>query len=103
MKIREAFLIVTGCNHSARPRRNASDRVSGGIDDLWMNPAGELLIVDYKATAKDAEVTLDAQWQDGYKRQVEIYQWLFRRNDFKVAKTTYFVYGNGKADRKAFD
>ena len=77
--------------------------ITGGIDDLWINPAGELLIVDYKATAKDAEVTLDAEWQDGYKRQVEIYQWLFRRNDFKVAKTTYFVYCNGKADRLAFD
>ncbi len=77
--------------------------ITGGIDDLWVNPAGELLIVDYKATAKDTEVTLDAEWQDGYKRQAEIYQWLFRRNDFKVAKTAYFVYCNGKADRKAFD
>ena len=41
----------------------------------------ELIIVDYKATAKNGEVNLDADWQIGYKRQMEIYQWLFRQND----------------------
>ncbi len=77
--------------------------VTGGIDDLWVNPKKELIIVDYKATAKDEEVTLDAEWQIGYKRQMEIYQWLFRKNNFKVSKTGYFVYCNGKTDKKAFD
>ena len=77
--------------------------LSGGIDDVWINPAGELIIVDYKATAKDREVTLDAEWQDGYKRQMEMYQWLFRQNGFKVSDTGYFVYCNGKRDAKAFD
>jgi ATP-dependent exoDNAse (exonuclease V) beta subunit len=46
----------------------------GGVDDIWVNPAGELIIVDYKATSKEGEVNLDAEWQDGYKRQMEIYQ-----------------------------
>ncbi|MEK7077574.1 MAG: hypothetical protein AAB928_00555, partial [Patescibacteria group bacterium] len=32
-----------------------------------------------------------------------IYQWLFRRNDFKVSDTAYFVYANGQADAEAFD
>ena len=77
--------------------------ITGGIDDLWVNPAGELIVADYKATAKESEVTLDADWQDGYKRQVEIYQWLFRQNGFKVSSTAYFVYCNGRADRKALD
>lgn len=77
--------------------------VTGGIDDLWVNPAGELIIVDYKATAKDGEVNLDADWQIGYKRQIEIYQWLFRQNGFKVSTTGYFVYCNGNADAAAFD
>jgi hypothetical protein len=36
--------------------------VTGGVDDVWVNPAGELIIVDYKATAKDGEVSLDAPW-----------------------------------------
>ncbi|PIR87768.1 MAG: hypothetical protein COU10_02875 [Candidatus Harrisonbacteria bacterium CG10_big_fil_rev_8_21_14_0_10_45_28] len=77
--------------------------VGGAIDDVWVNPAGELIIVDYKATAKNGEVSLDADWQDGYKRQMEIYQWLFLKNDFKVSPVGYFVYANGKMDKKAFD
>lgn len=77
--------------------------VTGGIDDLWINPKKELIIVDYKATAKEEEVTLDADWQIGYKRQMEIYQWLFRKNGFKVSSTGYFVYCNGNTDKEAFD
>ena len=77
--------------------------LSGGIDDVWQNSEGELIIVDYKATSKDEEVTLDADWQDGYKRQMEIYQWLFRLNGFKVSDTGYFVYVNGQTDRESFD
>lgn len=77
--------------------------VCGGVDDVWVNPAGELIIVDYKATSKEGEVSLDADWQDGYKRQMEIYQWLFRKNNFKVSETGYFVYCNGDTDKEAFD
>jgi CRISPR/Cas system-associated exonuclease Cas4 (RecB family) len=77
--------------------------ITGGIDDVWVNPQGELIIVDYKATSKEEEVTIDAEWQMGYKRQMEIYQWLFRQNDFKVSTTGYFVYANGVTDKKAFD
>lgn len=77
--------------------------ITGGVDDVWVNPAGEYMIVDYKATSKSEEVNLDADWQIGYKRQMEIYQWLFRRNGFKVSSTGYFVYCNGDSDKEAFD
>ncbi len=77
--------------------------ISGAIDDIWINPEKELIIVDYKSTAKDGEINLDADWQIGYKRQMEIYQWLFKQNDFKVSNTGYFVYANGKKDKEAFD
>ncbi|PIR44685.1 MAG: hypothetical protein COV10_03255 [Candidatus Vogelbacteria bacterium CG10_big_fil_rev_8_21_14_0_10_51_16] len=77
--------------------------VCGGVDDVWVNPQGELIIVDYKATSKEGEVSLDADWQIGYKRQMEVYQWLFRKNDFKVSDTGYFVYCNGDSDKEAFD
>ncbi len=77
--------------------------ITGGIDDVWTNPQGELIIVDYKATSKDEEVTIDAEWQIGYKRQMEVYQWLFRKNNYRVSDTGYFVYCNGDADREAFD
>ena len=77
--------------------------ITGGIDDIWENPSGEIIIVDYKATSKDGDVNLDADWQIGYKRQVEIYQWLFRKNGFKVSDLAYFVYCNGNTDKEAFD
>ena len=77
--------------------------VTGGVDDVWVNSKKELIIVDYKATSKSAEVNLDAEWQIGYKRQMEIYQWLFRQNGFKVSKIGYFVYCNGNSDKEAFD
>ena len=77
--------------------------IYGAIDDVWINPKKELMIVDYKATATDNEITLEADYRQGYKRQMEIYQWLFRKNSFKVSNTGYFVYANGQRDRQAFD
>ena len=76
----------------------------GAIDDLWRDlGTNELIVADYKATSKDAEVTLDAEWQDGYKRQMEFYQWLIRRQGLPVAKRGWFVYANGRRDLPAFD
>lgn len=78
--------------------------VTGAIDDLWINGKGEYVVVDYKATAKSEAVTeLDQAWQDGYKRQMEVYQWLLRQNGLQVSDTGYFVYCTGQADKKAFD
>ncbi|OGG39937.1 hypothetical protein A2118_01145 [Candidatus Kaiserbacteria bacterium GWA2_50_9] len=77
--------------------------VRGGIDDVWVNPAGELIIVDYKATSKKIGPSTEDDLYDSYKRQLEIYQWLFRQNGFAVSPTAYFVYVNGKSDAKAFD
>lgn len=77
--------------------------VFGGIDDVWQDKDEKLIIVDYKSTAKNREINIDAAWQQGYKRQIEVYQWLFRKNGFEVSDTGYFVYCNGKTDREAFD
>lgn len=76
--------------------------VFGAVDDVWINPEGELMVVDYKATAKSSEVSLDAEWQISYKRQMEIYQWLLRANGFKVNNTGFFVYANGRLDAEGF-
>lgn len=77
--------------------------ITGAIDDVWINAHGELHVVDYKATSKTGEISLDAEWQNSYKRQMEIYQWLLRRTGFTVSRTGYFVYCNGKKDNEAFD
>lgn len=77
--------------------------ITGAVDDIWVNKKDELIVVDYKATSKNEEVNLDAEWQDSYKRQMEIYQWLLRNLGFKVSKIGYFVYCNGKTDRDGFN
>jgi CRISPR/Cas system-associated exonuclease Cas4 (RecB family) len=78
--------------------------IFGAIDDLWINKSGEYIVVDYKSTSKDEDINaLDKEWQGGYKRQMEVYQWLLRQNGLKVSDTGYFVYCNGRTDRKKFD
>ena len=78
--------------------------IQGAVDDIWINnKTKELIIVDYKSTAKSGEISIDADWQIAYKRQMELYQWLFRKNGFPVQDVGYFVYCNGKTDKEAFD
>lgn len=78
--------------------------VSGAVDDVWVNSKGELIVVDYKSTSKDEKIEeLNKEWQRGYKRQMEIYQWLLRQKEFEVSNTGYFVYANASKNEKAFD
>lgn len=78
--------------------------VSGAVDDIWQDVStGDLIVVDYKSTSKSSEVNLDADWQDSYKRQMEIYQWLLRQKGHPVSDTGWFVYCNGIRDRERFD
>lgn len=78
--------------------------VRGGVDDIWVNPGGELIVIDYKATSKDAKIeSLDEDWHRGYKRQLEVYQWLLRKNGFTVSDMGYWFYANATKDREAFD
>src|SRR3989344_6972694 len=69
--------------------------VFGAVDDGWVTPKEELIVVDYKATG-----AAQHQIYGSYGRQMEIYQWIFRQNGFKVLPTGYFVFarvnkGNG--------
>lgn len=79
--------------------------VSGAVDDIWVNSKGELIVVDYKATSKEGtiETLADSSWEGQYQRQIGVYQWLLRKNGFKVSDAGYFVYANAKTDKKAFD
>ncbi len=76
--------------------------VFGAVDDIWVDDEGKLIVVDYKATAKAREVSIDSDWQMSYKRQLEVYQWLLRANGFDVNDTGYFVYTNGRMDLEGF-
>lgn len=78
--------------------------VFGAVDDLWQFKDGQIAVVDYKSTAKEGEVELtDAPWHNGYRRQIEVYQWLLRGQGLTVADTGYFVYCNGITSREKFD
>lgn len=77
--------------------------IFGAVDDIWVTENDELIVVDYKATSKNADITLDSDWQIMYKRQMEIYQWLLRQNGFTVLDTGYFVYTNARMDVDGFD
>lgn len=77
--------------------------IFGAVDDLWIGEDGQIHVVDYKATAKDGEVTIDADWQMSYKRQMEVYQWLLRANGLPVSDAAYFVYCNGRLDLGGFN
>lgn len=79
--------------------------ISGAVDDIWQTPEGELLVVDYKSTSKAGTITTldDSSWNEQYRRQMGVYQWLLRNNGFTVSDTGYFVYANASTDKKAFD
>lgn len=77
--------------------------ITGALDDVWIEPEGTLIVVDYKATSTDRAITLEDDWKKSYKRQIEIYQWLLRRNGFAVSDIGYFVYVNAQKQRESFD
>jgi len=83
----------------------------GGLDDVWENiESGELHIVDYKSTAQMSmtPAPLDQSfiappkelkkkdYKAGYRRQMEMYQWILRRKGFSVSDTGYFLYVDGQ-------
>lgn len=71
--------------------------ITGAIDDVWQDvDTGELHIVDYKSTSKQGEPSLEGGFGDSYKRQMEIYQWLFRQAGHRVSSIGYFLYVNGQ-------
>ena len=70
-------------------------QIYGAVDDIWVNVNKVLYVVDYKATSKEGDVSIETGWGVSYKRQVEVYQWLLRHNGFEVSNTAYFVYTNG--------
>ena len=71
--------------------------IYGAIDDCWRDNNNVLHIVDYKSTTASYDpktleikaVNLDekgAPHKYWYKKQVEIYQWLFSKNDLPLSK-----------------
>ena len=79
--------------------------LTGAVDDVWVTREGELVVVDYKATAKAEPMTSvpEGGFYDSYRRQLDFYQWLFRMNGFKVSKTSYWLYCTGRPGDASFN
>jgi CRISPR/Cas system-associated exonuclease Cas4 (RecB family) len=77
--------------------------VSGIVDDIWQDSTGKLVIVDYKATSTTKEISLEDKWKQSYKKQMEVYQWIFRKKGFEVSDTGYFIFANAARNRPKFD
>jgi hypothetical protein len=79
--------------------------VFGAIDDLWQDTKGDYVVVDYKSTSRLGKIESlgDKPWDDQYRRQLEVYQWLLRQNGLPVSNRGYWVYCNAQKDKKAFD
>ena len=97
---RDALRRGIGTHHKA-----SNLYVRGGVDDVWVKPDGELIVADYKATSKNEGPSTEEHLYDSYKKQIEVYQWLFRQNGFRVSPVGYFVYANARQDKSinAFD
>ena len=76
--------------------------ITGILDDVWTpaDPTDDtLFVVDYKGTAKkEVPNNLKTLIYDDYKRQIEIYQYLLRKNGFNVSNKGYFVYAIAKSN-----
>ena len=75
----------------------------GHVEGAIHLPLTELLKGNVDFPKNEEIIALDKDWQDAYKRQMEIYQWLLRHNVDKVSNTGYFVYCNGRTDLDKFD
>jgi hypothetical protein len=73
----------------------------GIVDDVWRADDGALHPVDYKATSAYGIPTLEAR--DGYKRQLDVYGWLLKKNGFDLAREGYVVFANADREREGFD
>lgn len=78
--------------------------VYGAVDDVWVDEKGRMIVVDYKSTSTEHTPSLKGgPWSAGYKRQLEVYQWLLRKSGFPVADTAYVLFANADRTRDAFD
>ena len=79
--------------------------VCGAIDDIWVQPNGTLIVVDYKSTSKTERIEQlgDSPWEQQYTRQLGVYRWLLEQQGFAVAEKGYLVYANADKDLDAFD
>ena len=81
--------------------------LSGGIDDIWQDTkTKDLIVVDYKSQASSYAVEpdsyLNSGWHQGYKLQMDFYNFLLNLMGFKTADTSYFLVVNANRNAEGF-
>lgn len=79
--------------------------VNGGVDDVWINDKKELVIVDYKTIVKSIIYPnfSNIPYLHEYKKQIEFYAWIFKKNNYTVCSTGYLLFCNAITDKNSFD
>jgi hypothetical protein len=60
------------------------------------------MVADYKATSKAGEITTESLYP-GYRRQMDIYQFLLAQQGLTVSDRAWFVYANGLKTEAGFN
>ena len=80
--------------------------LTGGVDDIWFDTkTQELIVVDYKSQASlnvvEPITYLSNVYHEGYKLQMDFYNYLLTCRGFKTSPISYFLVVN--ADRTAME
>jgi len=78
---------------------NSNIILSGGVDDIWQDTkTKELIVVDYKSQASSEKVEtqsyLAGVYHQGYKIQMDFYNYLLQGMGYKTSATSYFLVVN---------
>ena len=82
--------------------------LSGGVDDIWFNTkTEELIVVDYKSQASLNPVEtcsyLRNVYHEGYKLQMDFYNYLLNCKGYKTSPTSYFLVVNADKTVNGFN
>ena len=95
--------------HGLMTRFDATNIIlSGGIDDIWQDTkTKDLIVVDYKSQASSHLVETDSYlksgWHQGYKNQMDFYNYLLNSMGFKTSDTSYFLVVNANRSAEGFN
>lgn len=81
--------------------------LSGGVDDIWFNTQTEtLIVVDYKSQANrnavETESYLASPYHEGYKVQMDFYNYLLDLMEFPIGDISYFLVVNANRAASGF-
>lgn len=79
--------------------------VSGAVDDIWINDKNELVIVEYKTIATPILYSdfSNISYLPEYKKQVEFYAWIFKKNNYAVCSTSYLLFCNALVNKESLN